>query len=379
MRLFQRRLPVCFGLSTKVTRTGGHVDLSHKTKDQMKYKLHPLCALFPKIAKEQFQNLVDDIKANGLVTPIMLHEGQILDGQNRYAACLEAGVDPRFEELVDADPMAFVISANLQRRHLTTSQRGIIAGKLAAAGMKVSDAAKALNVSDRSVAKGKKVVEHSKNDAEKVTNGSITLNQAVKKTSSKTAMLQSTPSPTNSNNGSTTSKNQVDAEIGTLKEFGFSDGAIKELSTFMDSAASTYVSRNNHLDIPELKTALVKLMRKYHDATGPKEPLPDSNPAAPVESVPVITDAAILESIAVVKEYVKWWRVEVKDGRKVTFEMVEEWVIYLLNSLPAVPTPEAPQVPRDGLLERLKLEAREAPEEVAIYLHDFIAREEAGQ
>jgi hypothetical protein len=56
----------------------------------------------------------------------------ILDGRNRYNACKMAGVEPHFEDFGDvADPLAAVVSLNLQRRHLDPSQRALIAAKLA--------------------------------------------------------------------------------------------------------------------------------------------------------------------------------------------------------------------------------------------------------
>ena len=64
----------------------------------MTYARHHLCELFPGLSGDEFNALRDDIKANGLRQPIVLHEGKILDGGNRYRACLEAGVEPVFRE-----------------------------------------------------------------------------------------------------------------------------------------------------------------------------------------------------------------------------------------------------------------------------------------
>jgi len=75
-----------------------------------------------------YRELVADIRAHGLIEPIWLYEGQIVDGRHRYRACLDAGVEPRFRTwdgpgtLVD-----FVLSLNVERRHLTPAQRAAIA------------------------------------------------------------------------------------------------------------------------------------------------------------------------------------------------------------------------------------------------------------
>lgn len=68
--------------------------------------------------------LADDIAANGQRQPIVLFEGMILDGWHRHAACLASGITPRMQDLPEGeDPVAFVLSSNLNRRHLTASQR----------------------------------------------------------------------------------------------------------------------------------------------------------------------------------------------------------------------------------------------------------------
>jgi len=90
------------------------------------YELHPLCTLFPRMAGQEFQSLVDDIKANGLREPIIIHEGMILDGGNRYRACIEAGIDPEFMEFGGTNLVSYVLSANLHRRHMTPGQQAAI-------------------------------------------------------------------------------------------------------------------------------------------------------------------------------------------------------------------------------------------------------------
>src|SRR5262245_36277823 len=95
-------------------------------------KFHPLADIFPLMEGEEFDALVADIKWVGLREPIILHEGMILDGRNRYRACLAAGVEPTFREYLAAamvtcceiiHPADYVISANIHRRHLTADQK----------------------------------------------------------------------------------------------------------------------------------------------------------------------------------------------------------------------------------------------------------------
>lgn len=92
----------------------------------MNHELHPLCTLFPRMAGAEFDALCADVKANGLRQPITLHNGMILDGGNRYAACVAAGVEPQFAEFSGDNPVAFVLSANLHRRHMTPGQQAAI-------------------------------------------------------------------------------------------------------------------------------------------------------------------------------------------------------------------------------------------------------------
>ena len=67
------------------------------------YAFHPICLLFPEMSPEEIQELATDIKAKGLLHPIILYEGKILDGRNRYLTCGIAGVEPRFVVTVHGD------------------------------------------------------------------------------------------------------------------------------------------------------------------------------------------------------------------------------------------------------------------------------------
>lgn len=93
---------------------------------------HPVADLFPMLADDELQELVDDIKRRGLIQPIVLDpQGRVLDGRNRLAACELAGVEPAFETYEGDDPDGYALAVNIARRHLTTGARAIIAAKAA--------------------------------------------------------------------------------------------------------------------------------------------------------------------------------------------------------------------------------------------------------
>jgi hypothetical protein len=93
---------------------------------------HPLATIFRPLTDDELGQLVDDIRAHGLREPITLHpDGRVLDGWGRVTACRQACVTPTFRTFDASDPLAFVVSANLCRRHLTSSQRGMVAARIA--------------------------------------------------------------------------------------------------------------------------------------------------------------------------------------------------------------------------------------------------------
>ncbi len=84
-------------------------------------KPHPICLLIPSADEDELQDLTDDIRAHGLIDPIVLFEGMILDGRNRAAACERAGVDPRYVQFEGGreDALILAVSHNIKRRHLS--------------------------------------------------------------------------------------------------------------------------------------------------------------------------------------------------------------------------------------------------------------------
>jgi ParB-like chromosome segregation protein Spo0J len=92
---------------------------------------HPYCLLFPPCTEAELQTLTEDIKQNGLLEPIVLLGEKILDGRNRYLACLQSGAELKTIEFTGDDPLAYVLSKNLHRRHLNESQRAMIASEIA--------------------------------------------------------------------------------------------------------------------------------------------------------------------------------------------------------------------------------------------------------
>lgn len=103
------------------------LDKKRATKEM---RFHPASAIFPILDEQGLRALAEDIAANGQKEPVDLLDGTILDGRNRYLACLRAGVRPKFRRVEPHSPLEHVVSRNLVRRHLSESQRAAIAVEL---------------------------------------------------------------------------------------------------------------------------------------------------------------------------------------------------------------------------------------------------------
>lgn len=147
-------------------------------------KVHPAAELFPLLQGAEFTELVNDIREHGLREPIVFTpDGQLLDGRNRYRACKKIRNEEPIRRVEHSEAWAYVISTNMRRRHLTESQRAMIAARIAErahghhhpVGLKVSadtsspsrdlppskqEAADLLNVSTGSIGRAKRVLQH---------------------------------------------------------------------------------------------------------------------------------------------------------------------------------------------------------------------------
>src|SRR5262245_64864510 len=91
-------------------------------------QFHEVANIFPMMSAEEFVALKTDIQQHGLREPIWTYHGQIIDGRNRYLACTELGIEPEYREWGgEGSLVAFVVSLNLQRRHLSSSQKAVLA------------------------------------------------------------------------------------------------------------------------------------------------------------------------------------------------------------------------------------------------------------
>jgi hypothetical protein len=84
----------------------------------------------PDESRKQFFDICNSIAAIGQLEPITIYDKKILDGRNRYLACLAVGVKPITQYWQDdwgVTPLQFVIAKNLNRRDLTASQRACVA------------------------------------------------------------------------------------------------------------------------------------------------------------------------------------------------------------------------------------------------------------
>lgn len=172
-----------------------------------RFKVHPVADAFPLIEGDEFDALVADIDEHGLIEPVVLApDGDtIVDGRNRYRACEKAGRDPVFTTLgphyTDVELVAYIISTNLRRRHLTVGQKLAVGeaidawerarstqgqrsdlacqqAKLTAKGRSAHRTADQIGVSHDSVEKFRKVAAVAPDLAQKVKAGELVLADA---------------------------------------------------------------------------------------------------------------------------------------------------------------------------------------------------------
>lgn len=184
----------------------------------MSYEIHPLAELIPPMTEHEFSDLVRGLETEGFRSdePLVIYEGQILDGRHRYRASRQLGIEAPTRLFDGDDPVGYVISKNLHRRHLTPSQIAMTAAEalphleeearkrqgrrsdleetsvpvgteVLPAGSKraAAEAAEMTGASTRSVGRAKRVKEADPALAERVKAGEISLTKAEEKVSGK--------------------------------------------------------------------------------------------------------------------------------------------------------------------------------------------------
>jgi ParB/Sulfiredoxin domain len=146
--------------------------------------VHPIAAMFPMMPDEELDDLAADIKEHGLRFPIVLDQDEVLiDGRNRLEACRRAGVEPTFRTLEPGeDPVAFIVSANLQHRFMTKGQRAMAGAHIVAFNLKEKGkqvrVASNVDVSEGHVSKALTVLKYSADLASLVLSGDEPLHVA---------------------------------------------------------------------------------------------------------------------------------------------------------------------------------------------------------
>ena len=133
-------------------------------------KPHPISEIFPAMEGAEFDALVEDIKTHGLLHPLVMYQGKILDGRNRWRACEALGVKPKTTDYRGDDPLGHVLSLNLTRRHLNESQRAMVAARMATlrqggqtkgpiGTFTIAEASEKLNTSERGTKRARAVLD----------------------------------------------------------------------------------------------------------------------------------------------------------------------------------------------------------------------------
>lgn len=153
-----------------------------------KLTIHPAADIFPMMSEEELADLAEDIKVNGLVHPLIIDaDNHLVDGRNRFAACKLAGVEPHFEQLNGRDPLAYIVSANLNRRNLTKGQQAMALAMIypepekGGRGKRSQNRESLSRTMENRLSQCRSVLRHSRDLAETVLSGVTPLDEALQK------------------------------------------------------------------------------------------------------------------------------------------------------------------------------------------------------
>ena len=169
------------------------------------------------MSEDEYRQLVESIRESGFdeTYPIVLYEGQIIDGRHRYQAALEAGVDPIFVEWYPKDgdtPERFAMRSNV-RRHMTVSQRAAYAVAMMGDKATIKEMSEVANVSPTTISKAKMVAEERPEMIHEIIDGEVTMEEAIREIVP--PKRQPTPEPVDDDQRDEVDEDEsgVDAEI----------------------------------------------------------------------------------------------------------------------------------------------------------------------
>lgn len=244
----------------------------------IEYELHPLCTLFPRLKGNEFQCLVNDIKTNGLKSPIIIYDGMILDGGNRYRACVEAGVEPIFVSFCGDSIVSFVLSANLHRRHLSPGQQAAIVasaqdwaqaqtvGKPKSGNVtgldRVEDRMAQSGASDKTQRMADKVAKADPELAKQVAHGEISLPRAIKSITPVKETLSDLEEQSTDEN----IDEELYGEFDPVAELESANKEIDRLTKIIESDDQLSAAMSENKRLTELCRVLEERMRGYQSS-----------------------------------------------------------------------------------------------------------------
>ena len=145
--------------------------------------VHPAADAFPVFDDDELEELAADIKANGLQQPLVVAEVDgkmmLIDGRTRRMVCLALGIIPDYVLLDGQDPIAYILSANIHRRHMTKGQRAmVVAQVLETNHVSQRKAADSLRIKQPMLAKASIVLHHAPDLTASVIAGHLPLDNA---------------------------------------------------------------------------------------------------------------------------------------------------------------------------------------------------------
>jgi ParB-like chromosome segregation protein Spo0J len=154
--------------------------------------VHPVASLFPMMSSEELDDLAEDIRQNSQADPIILDQHrQLVDGRNRLEACRRARVSPDISAVFLEDAVAFILSKNVTRRHLSKGQAAMAVAQAGRFASNQRATARTLGLSQPRLAYAMVVLEHAPDLVGTVLSGAMGLDEAYREATNRKRAAES--------------------------------------------------------------------------------------------------------------------------------------------------------------------------------------------